>query len=167
MSDSINFPVESTQDDLRIGLSRILDTYSVGPIDSGKVSDGHHTFDELYQHRAVLFAVVTALSAQRTWRSKAHEDGSMFDGMFIVGMNTAGGPISYHIEAAYWEMFDHCETMDAAPHYDGYSPADVVDRLAAHVGMIQNIIESVRASRRSTPTNAGGPRVVNHESFGV
>lgn len=25
------------------------------PIDAGKVSDGYHTFDELYEHRCLLF----------------------------------------------------------------------------------------------------------------
>lgn len=57
-------------------------------MDMGEISDGYHTFNELYHHRAVLFSVICNANKEIAWKSKAHADGTMFDGMFIVGINT-------------------------------------------------------------------------------
>ena len=55
---------------------------------TGETSDGYHTFNELYHHRAVLFSVIVANYPDRAWKSKKHHDGTMYDGMFIVGIDT-------------------------------------------------------------------------------
>lgn len=34
---------------------------------SGSTSDGYHTFDELYHHRAVLFSVIVAMFRGRSY----------------------------------------------------------------------------------------------------
>lgn len=57
----------------------------------GNTSDGYHTFNELYHHRAVLFSVIVAKFADRAWKSKLHADGTMYEGMFIVGIETPDG----------------------------------------------------------------------------
>ena len=36
----------------------------------GDVSDGYHTFNELYHHRAVLFSVICNLMPEKAWKSK-------------------------------------------------------------------------------------------------
>lgn len=46
------------------------------PCDPGEISDGYHTFNELYQHRCALFL---ALMASNPSISK-HHDGSEWDG---------------------------------------------------------------------------------------
>lgn len=51
---------------------------------NGNTSDGYHTFNELYHHRAVLFSVIVGNFATRAWKSKLHADGTMYEGMFIV-----------------------------------------------------------------------------------
>ena len=61
--------------------------------DMGEVSDGYHTFNELYDHRAILFSVICNQNSDIAWKSKLHEDGTMYDGMFIVGMNIPGNKI--------------------------------------------------------------------------
>lgn len=65
---------------------------------TGSTSDGYHTFDELYHHRAVLFSVIVATFPGRSWKSLHHHDGTMYDGMFIVGIDTPAGPATYHYD---------------------------------------------------------------------
>ena len=64
------------------------------PTITGDTSDGYHTFNELYHHRAVLFSVICNAHPDIAWKSKKHHDGTMYDGMFIVGIETVLGHIS-------------------------------------------------------------------------
>lgn len=93
------------------------------------ISDGYHTFGELYHHRAILFSVICNLLKEKAWKSKLHADGTMFDGdMFIVGIETPEGNYTYHYHMnPYWDMFDIKE-LDYAPKWDGHKPSDI-DRL--------------------------------------
>lgn len=94
------------------------------------ISDGYHTFGELYKHRAGLFATICNMFPELSWKSLKHEDGSMFPDMFIVGINTPKGPASYHYDYdPYWEWFDNVKQIDRAPHYDGYSDDESLKRV--------------------------------------
>lgn len=96
----------------------------------GDLSDGYHTFNELYHHRAVLFSVICRLFPERAWKSKLHDTGDMFDGMFIVGIDTEHGQATYHYDIdPYWDMFDVTE-LEKAPTYDGHTPSDAINRIA-------------------------------------
>lgn len=97
---------------------------------TGETSDGYHTFNELYHHRAVLFSVTVRDHIDRAWKSKAHHDGTMYDGMFIVGIETPSGQATYHYDIdPYWDMFD-CKELDRAPEWDGHTPDDAIERIA-------------------------------------
>lgn len=100
------------------------------PID-GSTSDGYHTFDELYHHRAVLFSVIVAMFPERSWKSLRHSDGSMYDGMFIVGIDTPDGQATYHYDVDPWWPLFHCRVLDSAPEWDGHTPADAMRRLGS------------------------------------
>lgn len=52
----------------------------------------------------------------------------MFNGDFIVGINTPKGPATFHIKLKYWDLFNVIE-LDRAFAYDGSSVEDVMDRL--------------------------------------
>ena len=78
--------------------ARLADLIEPQPID-GNTSDGYHTFNELYHHRAVLFSVIVKIFADRAWKSKLHADGTMYDGMFIVGIETPDGQATYHYDS--------------------------------------------------------------------
>lgn len=94
----------------------------------GNTSDGYHTFNELYHHRAILFSVICNQNKEIAWKSKQHHDGSMYDGMFIVGVETPQGQYSYHYDIEpYWDIFNVKE-LEFAPEWDGHEPKDV-DRL--------------------------------------
>ena len=103
---------------------------TLGPRITGETSDGFHTFDELYHHRAVLFSVIVRDHNELAWKSKLHHDGTMYDGMFIVGIETPNGHATYHYAIdPYWEMFD-CKELERAPEWDGHSPDDAIERIA-------------------------------------
>ena len=96
---------------------------------TGETSDGYHTFNELYHHRAVLFSVIVANYPDSSWKSKKHHDGTMYDGMFIVGIDTPDGQATYHYDVdPYWDMFK-CRVLDNAPEWDGHTPAQAIERI--------------------------------------
>ena len=95
--------------------------------DKGDISDGYHTFNELYNHRAVLFSVICKQD-KTSWKSRKHHDGTMYDGMFIAGIGTPYGQCTYHLDNEYWELFKVKE-IPCAPEWDGHTPDDVLTRL--------------------------------------
>lgn len=97
---------------------------------TGQTSDGYHTFDELYHHRAVLFSVIVRDHRELAWKSRKHHDGTMYEGMFIVGIDTPKGQATYHYDIdPYWDMFD-CRELDRAPEWDGHTPDEAIARIA-------------------------------------
>lgn len=101
-------------------------------VDKGEVSDGYHTFDELYDHRVTLWI---ALCRERcdhisVWRSTLHSDGTTLPGWFVLGMyETPGRQITYHIPMERWDETGFAETRDSAPEFDGHTSEAVLDRL--------------------------------------
>jgi hypothetical protein len=104
----------------------------------GNTSDGYHTFNELYEHRTVLFAALVNTSDLyiHAWKSKRHHDNTpMYDGYFIVGVHLPNvGQITYHVELKYWDLFKVDECV-IPPKWDGHTPSDVVDRLIEYCKM--------------------------------
>ena len=95
----------------------------------GNTSDGYHTFNELYHHRAVLFSVIVKAFSDKAWKSLRHHDGTMYDGMFIVGIDTPDGQATYHYDIdPYWDMFE-CRELERAPEWDGHTPAQAIERI--------------------------------------
>jgi len=95
----------------------------------GELSDGYHTFNELYHHRAILFSVICNIHPHLAWKSKKHHEGDMYDGMFIVGIETPEGPATYHYDIdPYWDMF-HVKELATAPKWDGHTPEEAIRRI--------------------------------------
>ena len=101
--------------------------------DIGDVSDGFHTFNELYHQRAVLFATIVKQNPDRSWKSWKHEDGDYcFNSngeWFVVGIDTPEGPYTYHYEKDYWNIFN-CKELPTAKHWDGHTDKDVTRLLS-------------------------------------
>ncbi len=101
------------------------------------VSDGFHTFGELYEHRIVLFiALIKQLIVSRpelpVWKSRKHDDGIEWEGWFIVGIgdeNTEGVQITYHFPSSKWDDCAFIPDRKRAPKWDGHSPEDALERL--------------------------------------
>ena len=88
------------------------------------ISDGWHTFGELYYHRMILTAVIANTYKDDAWKSKQHHDGTMFEDSFIIGFDTPKGQYSYHYHLDDWELFEVKE-LEYAPVYDGHKPSDI------------------------------------------
>lgn len=114
-------------------------------VEAESVSDGHHTMDELYEHRNLLFcALLKALDQQaeagrdvEVWRSKKHSDGTMYDGWFIAGAVlleyegsiSSNTMITYHLPLSMWDDLNRITEFEFAPEFDGYTSKDVLERL--------------------------------------
>lgn len=102
------------------------------PEQRGKISDGYHTFDELYEHRIELFITLSRIMTRKypVWRSRLHSDGTSFEGWFVLGLDTMKGrQITYHLPESRWDDCDFATTLTEAPKFDGHAPADVLERL--------------------------------------
>ena len=101
----------------------------------GGISDCYHTFNELYDHRAKLFAALCKAYPGKAWKSLKHHDEEtdpMYEGMFIVCLETPAGPVHYHYDIdPYWELFKDVPEYDRAKPYDGASPAEEIERLTS------------------------------------
>lgn len=101
----------------------------------GDISDGYHTFNELYDHRAALTAALfKTLPSEYVYKSKKHHDGTMYDGMFIACAKLPGvdGWISYHYDIDPWWNVFNIRDVDRALKWDGHTPNDVIERLKAY-----------------------------------
>lgn len=95
----------------------------------GLISDGYHTFDELYHHRMILFSVICNQNKNKAWKAKAHHDGTMYDEYFIVGIETLEGQYTYHYHLDNWNYFKVKE-IEFAPEWDGHKPEDITRLLS-------------------------------------
>lgn len=95
----------------------------------GQISDGYHTFDELYHHRMLLFSIICNTYKNKAWKSWLHEDGTMFDDYFIVGITTNEGDFTYHYHKDNWNFFAVKE-LEHAPKWDGHEAKDIIRLLS-------------------------------------
>jgi hypothetical protein len=117
------------------------------------VSDGYHTFGELYQYRMLLQALLFNQWAQQDkWqrddptpdplqmfnvhKSYRHSDGELCFGKenyFIVMATIPGiGQISNHYKGEHWDLFNVPE-QEFADEYDGHTPADAMQRMEDYI----------------------------------
>src|SRR4051812_9247234 len=71
-------------------------------VDTNLISDGYHTFGELYEHRIELFIALCRRNQDIAWKSLTHSDGSSIEGWFLMGLyETKGEQITYHLPMSY------------------------------------------------------------------
>ncbi len=112
-------------------------------IEAESVSDGYHTFEELYDHRLALNVVLFNYIAWHRGgvvKSMLHHDGTMFEGYFVVMMAgidfdehlypdmKGAKQITYHYKLEHWDKFK-IDMIDKLPPYDGHTSKDVIERL--------------------------------------
>lgn len=90
------------------------------------LSDGFHTFRQLYYQRMMLFAALVKQNRDKAWKSLKHADGELCfgGGWFIVGITTPEGEYTYHYENIYYSLFD-CEELERGKRWDGHTEKDV------------------------------------------
>lgn len=113
-------------------------------VDTNQISDGYHTFAELYEHRICLFmALCNVLSRQddnlqvndkaKVWRSLRHSDGELAFGgtWFVLGIwQFEGWQITYHLPIEKWDECSFAAELNQAPEFDGHTSEDVLYRLS-------------------------------------
>lgn len=110
----------------------IVTTKNSGNLNTKLVSDKYHTFGDLYMERMILFWVICNQNLDVAGKSKKHFDEEidpMFNGDFIVWLNTPEGIASYHFKLDFWDLFDNIKEYDRSPKYDGYKPVDALKRI--------------------------------------
>ena len=144
-------PVESVLDKMRPESDRRVlqmraDEHRTQYGSVGFLSDGYHTFDELYDHRIRLWISLCALQQEwncgdfeppagsqiTVWRSRNHSDGELAfgGGWFVLGLaKKAGRQMTYHLPESYWEECEFAQTLPKAPPFDEHTAADVLVRL--------------------------------------
>jgi hypothetical protein len=98
----------------------------------GEVSDGYHTFNELYAHRITLFIALCQMVPEMAWRSKNHAQGGdkMYEGWFIAGIELPTGNINYHLPLSDWDRLESIKELQNAPAWDGADAAEHLTRLS-------------------------------------
>lgn len=116
-------------------------------IKSGELSDGYHTFNDLYYQRCILFATLVNQNKKTSWKSYKHEDGELCfgGGWFIVGIDTPQGSYTYHYENKYWDLFQ-CKELECGKHWDGHTSKDV-DRLLSIKNEDLEVLEIIRKKK--------------------
>jgi hypothetical protein len=97
-------------------------------LNKSQISDGYHTFDELYEHRNLLFINLCLLRPLASWVKKEED----FPGYFCLYSVFPQGQISYHIPNKYRHMVEHLNKIHNRADteaWDGHSSQDVINRL--------------------------------------
>jgi len=146
------------------------------PQDKGEISDGYHTFNELYYYRMLYNAAFfNMLPKELVHKSKRHHDGEecFGGGWFIVIANLPTGQISNHYELKDWELFQIPE-KEVADKWDGHTPQEAAERLHKYLLEKQDEQESLcNKCRKEQPSHscqditALGRCAVEHEQMPV
>lgn len=131
-------------DPISHNINQMIKKFSIEKkVKTSDISDGYHTFWELYKHRFHLYIALCKTKLRfarqemdcemRVVRSKIHEDWlNVWEewGMFLLCIHTPYWQISYHLDKEYWDecYFANTEEKATIP-FDGHSADDVLDRL--------------------------------------
>ena len=111
--------------------------------EENQISDGYHTFEELYEFRKMYNACLFNEWASHTsyggkeeplydvHKSTRHHDGELCfgGGWFIVSAMLPTGLISNHYKMKDWDLFQVPIVEKAKYEFDGHTGEDVLQRL--------------------------------------
>ena len=106
----------------------------------GEISDGYHTFNELYDYRMAYNALwlknmdKSLLLEYNVHKSKRHSDGELCfgGGWFVVVVELPTGQVTNHYEMKYWDMFKIPE-REKANEWDGHTPQEAYKRMIEYI----------------------------------
>jgi hypothetical protein len=120
----------------------ILENNKDSNFDSSLISDGYHTFKELYEFRKLYNAMIFNEWGNtfnnmfdpmyNVHKSRRHHDGEYpfgNDNWFIVCAELPTGQISNHYTMDDWDLFNIPEYEKALFPYDGHTAQDVITRI--------------------------------------
>ncbi len=87
------------------------------------ISDGYHTFDELYDHRVLIYINLCLLMKDKAaWRPD-------FEGWYCLYLDLNGAQISYHCPNKTLSLIEGKITRNDQMVFDGHQGSDVIYRL--------------------------------------
>lgn len=95
----------------------------------GGVSDGYHTFDELYLHRVRLFSTLMRAHSDKAWWSKKYSDGEVWEGWVLAGIDSPNGTLTYHLPDSEIPYLPVERELEFSKEWDGHTAEDVIERL--------------------------------------
>ena len=105
--------------------------------EENELSDGWHTFNDLYEFRrlynAALFNEWALTGKYDVHKSIRHYDGELCfgGGWFVVVAKLPAGQITNHYKLSEWDSFKIPEVKKAKYQFDGHTPHDVMERLSS------------------------------------
>lgn len=135
LSTSSQFAWDRIDPDVQLELVAGVRDILIEAVD-GNTSDGHHTFNELYEYRllynAGLFNEWAARGVNDVHKARRHSDGEpcFGGGWFIVVAQLPTGQISNHYPDKAWDLFQ-IPQRERAAEWDGHGPAAAAARLRA------------------------------------
>jgi len=101
--------------------------------DKGNVSDGYHTFNELYEHRCLLWIIFAHFERDICYWVRDHYPN--WD-LLVMELSPNIGQISYHVKSEYRKFYEGKiqEKLLADHVFDGHTPNDVINRLKTLLG---------------------------------
>jgi hypothetical protein len=106
--------------------------------DKSQISDGYHTFAELYEHRNALFLALVSTMPECFVMSRRHSNGELCFGndkwFIIIGELSTGDQISYHLPIDLWATAQAIgvQEVEIAIEWDGHTSEQVVSRLLVY-----------------------------------
>jgi len=103
----------------------------------GDISDGYHTFEEMYDHRHSLYLALIKMAINLNL--KVYYKPDHFQGYDAVYLELPQGQISYHLPSGFRGILDRLKipvvTVDC---YDGHTGKDVLERLSEFFCNVKN-----------------------------
>lgn len=102
---------------------------------NGDMSDGYHTFDELYEHRCLLYLTWLVEEKLRGIKRDVFFLPDHFEGWDLVATNLGRDQISYHVPAKYRRILErHFTRNDRLESlWDGHTAQDVTERMERRI----------------------------------
>jgi hypothetical protein len=117
-------------------------------VSMGAISDGYHTFHELYNFRMLYNALSFNLGYQtgvipQIQKSLKHADGELCfgGGWFVVIAILPDGQISNHYPIEFWDLFQIPDVEVPTIEFDGHTPEDVVVRMDKFLRKNFNLVD--------------------------
>lgn len=105
------------------------------------ISDGYHTFKELYYYRLLYNAAFfnSINGHYNVHKSMKHNDGELCfgGGWFIVMADLPTGQVSNHYELKYWDLFQ-VPVQEKSAKWDGHTPQEAAERLCKFIKLRYN-----------------------------
>lgn len=100
---------------------------------NGEVSDGYHTFGELYDHRCLLFINLCLMQPEKA----AWKDDADTPNWFLLYLELPAGQVSYHVPMSMHTLIYKKITHRPDKAWDGHTSEDVVQRLKRNAETFQ------------------------------